>query len=148
MDLSKYITLFLQEMRDNLAQLNRHLVELEKDAGNIPLLQEIMRLSHSGKGSSAAMGFSSTADLFHALEDVFDAARKGKIRITRDITTLCLHALDQVEASFNTIEQTKAEADCSSWASDAPGSSLRPWAPRSRGGPGPWPPSWPRRSAP
>lgn len=116
MDITQYTSLYLQEMRDNLAQLNRHAVTLEKEPTNIPLLQEIMRLNHSGKGSSNAMGFKSTAELFHSLEDVFDAARKSKLMITRDIITLCLKAFDQIEASFAAIEKTKKEIDCSSIA--------------------------------
>ncbi len=79
MDLTKYITMFLQEAREYVDALGKHLVELERDPANQPLLQEIMRLSHSTKGIAASMGFPSTADLFHALEDIFDAARKGKL---------------------------------------------------------------------
>ncbi len=116
MDITQYTSLYLQEMRDNLAQLNRHAVTLEKEPTNIPLLQEIMRLNHSGKGSSNAMGFKSTAELFHSLEDVFDAARKSKLAITKDIITLCLKAFDQIEASFAAIEKTKKEIDCSAIA--------------------------------
>jgi len=116
MDLKKYITLFLQEMRDNLAQLNRHLVTLEKDPNNIPLLQEIMRLAHSSKGSSNAMGFKSTAELFHALEDVFDAARKATLTVQKAHITLCLQAFDQIQSSFTAIEKTQQELDCSALA--------------------------------
>ena len=116
MDLMQYIGMYLQEMRDNLAQLNRHVVQLEKEPGNVPLLQEIMRLSHSSKGSSNAMGFKSTATLFHALEDVFEAARKGNLSVSKEHITLCLKAFDLIDASFTSIEKTKNEQNCTAMA--------------------------------
>lgn len=106
--------MFLQEVRDNLASLNQSVVRLEKEPNNMELLQEIMRLSHSSKSVAASVGFTSTSDLFHALEDIFDAARTGTFAVTNEMTDLCFQALDAIEQSLKTIEQTGQETDCSS----------------------------------
>lgn len=113
MDTSKYIGMFLQEVRENVTNLGQLMVKLEKDPQNIDLLQEIMRLSHSSKGITASVSFETTAKLFHALEDVFDAARKGKLTITPDITDTCFAAIDQITASLKSIEEKQQEEDCS-----------------------------------
>lgn len=109
METSAYLPLYLQEMRENCARLGGLLVEVEKRPSEQGLLQEIMRFCHSCKGISATMGFVSTADLCHALEEVFDCARQGTLDITPDIVDVCLKALDALNTVIQTVDATKNE---------------------------------------
>ena len=111
-DNNKYLAMFLQEVRENLAELNKLMVQLEKEPDNTAILQEILRLSHSSKSIAAAVEYQSTSDLFHALEDVFDAARNGKLAVTSDLTDTCFAAFDHIEASLNSIKKQQKELDC------------------------------------
>lgn len=111
MNFKKYLTVFLQEMQSNVRQINQMLVDLERKPNNIDLLQEIMRVCHSCKGACKMMKFNKTADLCHALEDVFDEARHGTKNIDTLATDLCLAGLDEMEASFSLIEKTEQELE-------------------------------------
>lgn len=111
MNNATYLSLFLQEMRDNCASLGQLLVSLEKNPTDGALLGEIMRLSHSCKGASATMGFEKTAELCHAMEDVFDAARNGSLRITSSSIDVCLLALDALEDALKCVEKEQKEPE-------------------------------------
>jgi len=109
MNNSPYLSLFLQEMRDNCAGMNQKLVALEKKPTDAGLIAEIMRLSHSCKGAAATMGFEKTAEFCHAMEDVFDAVRKGGLVVTPAVIDVCLQGIDTVDACLTQIEKDGKE---------------------------------------
>ena len=47
------LEVFLQEADENLVALDESIVQLERDQNNPQLLQEIFRIAHTFKGSSA-----------------------------------------------------------------------------------------------
>jgi len=56
-DLEKYKEIYVSDMREYLQNMNRSLVELEHDPGNIDLLNEIFRAAHTIKGNSATVEY-------------------------------------------------------------------------------------------
>lgn len=97
MDNEKYINLFVDESRENLLALNEYLLELEKGAGDLKILNDIFRVAHTLKGMSATMGFSSIADLTHEMENLLDFLRNAQLAVTVetiDVLFLCLDALE------------------------------------------------------
>lgn len=111
MDTAQYTSLYLQEMRDNLATLGQILIELEKQPGNRAFLAEVMRLWHSCKGMSSTMGFEKTAAFCHSLEDLFDSAQKGESALDPAVIDRALRALDEIGRSLRRVEREGKEAD-------------------------------------
>jgi len=67
---------------DTSAQLNillNSLLILEEDPDNFQLVEELMRISHSLKGSSRIMDFKLMEHLFHAVEDNLSRYRSEKV---------------------------------------------------------------------
>lgn len=104
LDMSKYLGLFLQEAREQLAILEAELLELERSP-TPERLQTIFRAAHTIKGSSRAMGFGHFADLTHALEDVLDALRSERLAIDVELSNVLLSTVDALGRTCEVLEE-------------------------------------------
>lgn len=103
MDYKEYLPVFLDESRENLVQLNKLLLELEKTPENKELLNEIFRIAHTIKGMSATMGFNNIATLTHNMENILDDLRKDKIKASKHIVDLLFFSFDALEKGLELI---------------------------------------------
>lgn len=75
MDHARYRAIFVEDAGEHLGEMERRLLDLEKDPSDGDALETCFRLAHSVKGMAAALGFAPIAAAAHALEDGFAAAR-------------------------------------------------------------------------
>lgn len=99
MDLADGITqqdlaLFLAEADEQLQLLDEDIIRLENEAGNVNLLQEIFRASHTIKGSSAMIGHQRMSQLAHGMENVLDKIRKDALAVSPSVVDALLKGLD------------------------------------------------------
>ncbi|MFS0574206.1 chemotaxis protein CheA [Sporosarcina sp. 179-K 3D1 HS] len=97
MDTNQYLEMFIEESREHLQACNEHLLELEKNPQDLGIVNEIFRSAHTLKGMSATMGYEDIADLTHKMENVLDAIRNAKIRVTTEILDVVFQAVDYLE---------------------------------------------------
>lgn len=69
MDPLKYRSLFLEEATEQLAEIARALIVLEKDPRAPEALEQVFRMTHSLKGMGASLGYEAVSGLSHLLED-------------------------------------------------------------------------------
>lgn len=98
MDTNQYLEMFIDESKEHIQACNEHLLELEKNPEDLAIVNEIFRSAHTLKGMSATMGYEDIADLTHKMENVLDAIRNAKIRVTTEILDVVLKAVDYLEA--------------------------------------------------
>ncbi|EIA23749.1 Chemotaxis protein CheA [Candidatus Arthromitus sp. SFB-mouse-SU] len=103
MDVSQYLSMFLEESMENLSKLNDSLLELEQKPDNLEVVNEIFRVSHTIKGMSATMGYMKISELTHKMEDVLSKFRDGTLKVNRDVVTLLFKCLDTLESMINNI---------------------------------------------
>ncbi|OKL37118.1 chemotaxis protein CheA [Domibacillus mangrovi] len=103
MDTNQYLEIFIEESKEHLQAMNEHLLGLEKDPGNIGIVNEVFRSAHTLKGMSATMGYEDLADLTHKMENVLDAIRNHKIAVTLEIMDIVFSSVDDLEAMVNDI---------------------------------------------
>lgn len=120
MDTSEYIALFLEEAAEQINILEQDILLLEQSPSQ-EVLNEIFRAAHTLKGSSRAMGFTAMGELTHAMEDVFDALRKGELSVSTSMVNRLFDALDTLKAMRDQI----AEKGTSDIACDELVQSLR-----------------------
>ena len=108
-DLSQYKSLFLEEARGYLQELNTLILSLEKSMTDENILNRIMAVSHTFKGISATMGYNHLAQLAHSLEDIFDYARKGQMAITKEMFSPLFRALDALEIGVKNIDKNNQD---------------------------------------
>ena len=88
------VKLFLTEADEQLQLLDEDIVRLERESGNVKLLQEIFRASHTIKGSSAMIGHQRMSHLAHGMENVLDKVRKGALAVNSLVVDALLNGLD------------------------------------------------------
>ena len=100
---------FLTESYDNLDQLDRDLVSLEKDTRNADCLARIFRTIHTIKGTCGFFGFGKLEALTHVGENLLSKLRDGVLVLTPTRTTALLAMVDAVRQLLDDIEKTGQE---------------------------------------
>jgi len=94
MDMSQYKDLFISEVREHLAGMNKSIMDLESAAGDRDAIDTLFRMAHSIKGMAASMGYEGIAELAHKMEDLMDRVRKGTFAFAAGIADLLLEGTD------------------------------------------------------
>ncbi|MEG0260455.1 MAG: chemotaxis protein CheA [Lysinibacillus sp.] len=97
MEVNQYLEMFIEESKEHLQACSQHLLELEKNPEDLAIVGEIFRSAHTLKGMSATMGFEDLADLTHKMENVLDAIRNDKIKVTPEILDVVFESVDHLE---------------------------------------------------
>ena len=98
MDLAKYRTVFLEDSTENLAEMSRALLELEKDSACTEAIDVIFRMAHSIKGMAASLEYDSITEVAHGLEDRMQGIRAaGRVSDAEELAVL-FHGLEALEA--------------------------------------------------
>ncbi len=110
MNTQKYMKLFLEEAEEHLQNLNRLLVELESDPGDVESINEIFRSVHTIKGLASTMGFEKIATLTHQLENLIEGLRHGK-RAEPEVIDLLFEGVDLLDALLKSPEDGEADLE-------------------------------------
>ena len=88
--------LFRQEATDILAELESALLALEQEPSDNAAIARVFRAMHTLKGSGATSGFVELSAFLHHVEDVFNAAREGRVAVNSTIVDLTLRLCDAI----------------------------------------------------
>jgi len=94
---------FIGEVEEQLQLLENGIVELEQNGETTEVIQDLFRVAHTLKGSSATMGFEEMKTLTHEMENVLDRIRNGLLKISRpviDVLFECLDCLRMLKQDF------------------------------------------------
>jgi two-component system chemotaxis sensor kinase CheA len=97
-DREKVVKSFVAESAEGLERAEQYLIAAETNPDNGELLNEIFRVAHTIKGNASALDFPELSGFAHVLEDMLDALRKHELTISREVTSLLLHAVDALRA--------------------------------------------------
>lgn len=109
MNLDQYLGVFIVESKENLQNLNTHLLELESKPEDSFTINEIFRVAHTLKGMSGTMGFTKMQKLTHSTENVLSEIRSGKIQVSSELLDLLFKCMDALEQYVQNIESTSLE---------------------------------------
>ncbi|MEO7102801.1 MAG: chemotaxis protein CheA [Gemmatimonadaceae bacterium] len=100
---------FLAESAENLAQLDRNLVELERDPSNASLLNSIFRAVHTIKGTCGFLGLARLENVSHTTESVLDQLRNGALKAEPEVISDILRAVDLIKFILSELESHRVE---------------------------------------
>lgn len=109
---------FSAQLEERLQAIVDGLLALEQGATGTPrtqILDAIFRAAHNIKGAARGVGLERTAELAHALEDLFSALKRETVTHQPGLVELCLSAVEgmrhlvEAEAAGNSIGQASAE---------------------------------------
>jgi len=104
-DLGEFLEFYLLDSSEQIERLGAGLLQLEKEGGNIGLINDLFRSAHSLKGASGTMGFTPIVAMTHAAEDLLDRLRQGKIDVSLEMIDILLAVTDRVKAMLSQVEQ-------------------------------------------
>ena len=111
------LDMYLFETFQNIEQLENCILDTEKSKGySSNAINEIFRIMHTIKGSSAMMLFNNIANLAHSMEDLFYYIREQKPKDidTATLTDLLLECVDFIKIELEKIKcQDFDESNCS-----------------------------------
>ncbi|MES2221007.1 MAG: chemotaxis protein CheW [Acidobacteriota bacterium] len=102
---------FIVESTENLDQLDRDLISLEKNPASKELLSSIFRAVHTVKGTTGFLGFTKLESVAHVGENLLSRLREGQLALSPAITSGLLAMVDAVRTMLASIETTGADGD-------------------------------------
>ncbi len=102
---------FIASCQEQLADIEAHVLALE-GAGGSEHVGAIFRAAHSIKADAAAMGFARASAFAHAVEDVLELVRAGRVAVDRALVDALLGAFDDLRRMVEAPCE-RADLDCS-----------------------------------
>lgn len=103
--------IFVGETREHLEILNESLMALEQNPENREIINEIFRVVHTIKGSSAMMGLKKMENMAHGMEDVLHDIRDGKLHLDGKLVELLFVCHDFLLNCLESVVQNGDEGD-------------------------------------
>ncbi len=100
---------FLAESLENAEQVERELVALEREPGDLKRIATLFRAVHSIKGTCGFFGFTKLAAVTHAGENLLGRLRSGERTLTPEMADALLALVDAVRTILGRIEATQEE---------------------------------------
>src|SRR5262249_36054963 len=85
---------FFDESLEGLTTMEKAVLALEKAPDDAEQVQLVFRAAHTLKGNALSLGFPALAALAHKLEDRLEGVRAGETKLTPDLITFLLGAVD------------------------------------------------------
>ena len=102
---------FLVESNENLDQLDRDLVTLEKNPEAEGILASIFRTIHTIKGTCGFLGYNKLGAVTHAGEGLLSKMRDRELVLNAELTSALLEMVDAVREMLAQIESTGQEGE-------------------------------------
>ncbi|ELZ98586.1 chemotaxis protein CheA [Haloferax sulfurifontis] len=96
---------FITESEESITQLNNSLLSLESNPDDTEAIDDIFRQAHTLKGNFGAMGFDNAATVAHAVEDLLDEIRHGRLDVTAERMDLVFDGMDLIVEILHDIEE-------------------------------------------
>ncbi|HOV08758.1 MAG: Chemotaxis protein CheA [Spirochaetes bacterium ADurb.Bin218] len=94
--LGEYQDIFLEEADELLQELNKNVLELERNPDDEEIINNIFRAAHSLKSSAAFVGLNDLSDLAHRLENLLQGIRDKTNVVTPDVVDVIFKCFDMI----------------------------------------------------
>lgn len=92
---------YMEEANDLLTRLEDALLQLESNAEDMDVIEDVFRVMHTLKGNSSMFGLNEIAQFIHNLETIYDNVRERKIKITKTLLDITLKSMDHLKEIMN-----------------------------------------------
>src|SRR5688572_6726537 len=100
---------FRDEANETLEQVTRHLLGAGGDRPGDEALTELMRATHTLKGSAGTVGLGAIVEFAHALEDRLAQLRLGRILWSAAVVDAFVDAVDALRSLCDDVEESSAQ---------------------------------------
>ena len=107
MEISDFYQTFFDEADELLADMEKHLLDLDPLSPDNELLNAIFRAAHSIKGGAGTFGFTVLQETTHILENLLDDARRGELLLTSEIINIFLESKDIMQEQLDAYKSSQ-----------------------------------------
>lgn len=100
----EYLKEFVHESDEQITTLNNALLDLENDPTDEAAMEEIFRTAHTLKSNCGAMGFTRASSLAHAIEDLLEEVRTGRVEPAPELMDAVFEGVDELQAMLSEVE--------------------------------------------
>lgn len=100
---------FISESNDHLDNIESEILTLEEGKAPHEVIESVFRAFHSIKGAAGFLGLTAVNKLCHECENLLDKARKGEIRVSREINDALLCTKDALGNMLDIIKTQVSE---------------------------------------
>jgi two-component system chemotaxis sensor kinase CheA len=108
-EMAEIVDSFIVETKEILENLDVDLMQLEKNANDLDLLNQIFRAFHTIKGTSGFLGLDRLTKVTHRCEDILNKLRKQEVKLNSVIMDAILLSFDKIKSLLVSIELNKNE---------------------------------------
>ncbi len=101
-----YLGVYLDEAEQNITRFNDDLVILEKNPVDPDLINDLFRIIHTIKGSSAMVNISSVKEIAHAMENILVIARENR-QAFPEMFPLLFGGIDNISSIVSSLRNKK-----------------------------------------
>ena len=105
----EYLSVFIDETKEAIQNMNDILLKLEQDMEDMEAINELFRILHTLKGMAGTMEFNTMMTLCHRMENLLDEIRNGRMKLTEDIIDRLFKGADILEQMLNSIEEGESD---------------------------------------
>lgn len=109
-DNSVYRDLFFEETDENLAVLNREVLQLEQHPEDTQIIDAIFRAAHTLKSMAATMGYDKMATVTHTVETIFELVKNNQLAVTTALVSLIFETLDTLTQLVDDLRSERDES--------------------------------------
>lgn len=102
---------FLTETSDSLGIVDAALIALAQNPEEASQIDNIFRLVHTIRGTCGFLGLPRLEAVAHAGENVLGKIRDKELKVTADVVTIILEAMDIIKDVLEAMEQTEQEPE-------------------------------------
>ncbi|HHA2325530.1 TPA: chemotaxis protein CheA [Enterobacter hormaechei subsp. xiangfangensis] len=113
MDMNDFTEIFFTEAEELLAEMEKHLLEIDAASPNPEQVNAIFRAAHSLKGGAGTFGFNALQETTHLLENLFDQVRAGERSLNRTTVNLFLECKDIMQAQLEAYQSSQEPDEAS-----------------------------------
>lgn len=92
----KYLKIFRAEAEEHIGTINRGLVLVEQGKASAEVIHDVLRASHTLKGSARMLGLTEIGDIGHKMEDIMKAVESGELAPTPEVVDRLLEGADAI----------------------------------------------------
>ncbi len=112
LDSNEFFDIFIQEATEQIQNMDQALVAMESRPRDSDLVDEVFRAAHSLKAAAASQGFEQMSRIAHAIENVLDEVRGGRLAVSSELIDLLLSGVDALKTHLQSaLQGQQAPAD-------------------------------------
>lgn len=111
-DKAKYNDTFIEEAKEQINEMNRLLMLVEGGESSIETMNELFRLIHTLKGTSALLDHTDINNISHLIEDILDKVKSGELVFDANKVNVLFESVDRLESLANNVGTGGSKIAC------------------------------------